>query len=81
MECEKCGNIIESLAELADRKGMKINISRPKKEWCIGIRHKGLGTDKKGPIICYHSYLYEGAEIYSRAFLETLPDIKHKKGK
>lgn len=69
----------ESLAELADRKGMKINISRSKKEWSIGIRHKGTGTDKKGPIIAYHSMIYEGIEIYARAYLETLEDRRMEK--
>lgn len=64
------------LAVLADNKGMKLNISCPKKEWAIGIRRKGAGTDKKGPIVCYHSYLYEGAEIYTRAYLNPLPNAK-----
>ena len=76
MKCEKCGHETESLAVLADRKGMKLNISRPKNEWAIGIRAKGDGTDKKGPIICYHSYLYEGVEIYVRAYLMGLPDVR-----
>jgi hypothetical protein len=65
------------IAVLADRKGMKLSISRPGKEWAIGIRDKGVGTDKKGPIICYHSMLYEGVEMYVRAYLETLPDVRN----
>jgi len=64
-----------AIAVLADKKGIKLNISHPKKEWAIGIRHKGAGTDKKGPIIVYHSLTYEGAELYVRSYLGTLADV------
>ena len=77
MKCDKCGCETESLAVLADRKGMWVQQINTKGNWWFDIfENLPEGIDGASPEFTCGMVDYAAAEAKARAYLSKLPDVK-----